>query len=63
MVLENVFHRGLGEAEKIMLHVHNNGVGVAGVYSYEVAETKVTRTMQLARRYEFPLQLSLEPDS
>jgi ATP-dependent Clp protease adaptor protein ClpS len=46
-----------------MLHVHNNGVGVAGIYPYEVAETKVQKTLQLARRYEYPLQLSLEPDS
>ncbi len=63
MVLQNVFHRGASEAERIMMHVHNNGVGVAGVYSYEAAETKVTRTMALARRYEFPLQLSMEPES
>jgi ATP-dependent Clp protease adaptor protein ClpS len=63
MVLQFVFHRSEAESHRIMLHVHNNGVGVAGIYPYEVAETKVQKTLQLARRYEYPLQLSLEPDS
>lgn len=62
MVLEAVFHRSEADATRIMLHVHNNGVGVAGVYPYEVAETKVERTMALARQYEYPLQLTLEPE-
>ena len=62
MVLQHVFHRSEAEANRIMLHVHNNGVGVAGIYPYEIAETKVAKTMQLAKRYEYPLQLSLEPD-
>lgn len=63
MVLQAVFHLGEIEATKVMMHVHDNGVGVAGVYPYEVAETKVQKTLQLARRYEYPLQLSLEPES
>lgn len=63
MVLHYIFHRSEAESHRIMLHVHNNGVGVAGIYPYEVAETKIQKTLQLARRYEFPLQLSLEPDS
>jgi ATP-dependent Clp protease adaptor protein ClpS len=62
MVLQHVFHRSEADANRIMLHVHNNGVGVAGIYPYEIAETKVAKTMQLAKRYEYPLQLSLEPD-
>lgn len=62
MVLQAVFHRSESDANRIMLHVHLNGVGVAGVYTYEVAETKVAKTMQLAQRYEYPLQLSLEPE-
>jgi len=62
MVLEAVFHKGENEATQIMLHVHNNGVGVAGVYTHEVAETKVEKTMSLARKYEYPLQLSMEPE-
>lgn len=61
MVLEGVFHKSEVEATKIMMHVHQNGVGVAGVYTHQVAETKVAKTMALARRYEFPLQLSIEP--
>lgn len=63
MVLQYVFHRSEADAHRVMLHVHNNGVGVAGIYPYEVAETKVQKTLQLARRYEYPLQLSLEPES
>jgi ATP-dependent Clp protease adaptor protein ClpS len=61
MVLQLIFHRSEGEANRIMLHVHNNGVGVAGIYPFQVAETKVAKTMQLAQRYEYPLQLSMEP--
>ena len=60
-VLQSVFHRSEGDSVAIMSHVHNNGVGVAGVYTFEVAETKVTKTMQLARAHEYPLQLSIEP--
>jgi ATP-dependent Clp protease adaptor protein ClpS len=61
LVLQSVFHKGESEAVRIMMHVHNNGVGVAGVYTYEVAETKIAKTMQLAQSYEYPLQCSLEP--
>jgi ATP-dependent Clp protease adaptor protein ClpS len=60
-VLQNVFHKSEGDAVAIMSHVHNHGVGVAGVYTFEVAETKVSKTMQLARSHEYPLQLSIEP--
>jgi ATP-dependent Clp protease adaptor protein ClpS len=56
-----VFHKSEGDAVAIMSHVHNHGVGVAGVYTFEVAETKVSKTMQLARSHEYPLQLSIEP--
>ena len=62
MVLRAVFRRSDTEAHNIMLHVHNTGIGVAGVYSHQVAETKVAKTMQLAQRYEYPLQLSMEPE-
>jgi ATP-dependent Clp protease adaptor protein ClpS len=61
-VLREVFHRSEAEAVQVMLHVHYNGIGVAGVYTYEVAETKVSRVEQLARAHEFPLRLSLEPE-
>jgi ATP-dependent Clp protease adaptor protein ClpS len=45
-----------------MLHVHQNGVGVAGVYTFEVAEMKVRQVEALAREHEFPLMLSIEPE-
>jgi ATP-dependent Clp protease adaptor protein ClpS len=60
-VLQSVFHRSEVDAIAVMEHVHNHGVGVAGVYTFEVAETKVTKTTQLARAHEYPLQLSIEP--
>ncbi len=59
-VLQQVFHKDEQAATVIMMHVHNNGVGVAGVYTFEVAETKVTKTMQLAKAQQMPLQLSIE---
>ena len=60
-VLQTVFHKDEGAAIAIMSHVHNNGVGVAGIYTHEVAETKVTKTVALAKAQQFPLQLSIEP--
>ena len=60
-VLQSVFHKSEGEAIAVMSHVHNNGVGIAGVYTFEVAETKVTKTLHLAKAQQYPLQLSIEP--
>ena len=62
MVLERFFNKGHDEATRIMLHVHQKGIGVCGVYTYEVAETKVTQTMDLARQHQHPLQCTLERD-
>ena len=62
MVLQGIFRKSEMDANRIMLHVHQNGVGVAGVYPFEVAETKIAQTMQLARKYEYPLQLTMEPE-
>ena len=62
MILESIFHKSEAAASRIMMHVHNNGVGVAGIYTHQVAETKVAKTLSLARRFEFPLQLSIEPE-
>ncbi len=61
-VLKEVFHRSESDAVQIMLNVHRNGVGVAGVYTYEVAETKIRTTEALAREHEYPLKLSMEPE-
>ena len=61
-VLEKCFNRAHEEAVKIMLHVHQKGVGICGVYSYEVAETKVTQVMDLAREHQHPLQCTLEKE-
>ena len=59
-VLQYVFHKEQTEAVQIMLHVHKKGIGVAGVYTYEVAETKVTMVENLARQHEYPLKCTIE---
>lgn len=61
-VLEWFFRKPRQEATRIMLHVHQRGVGVCGVYSYEVAESKVTQVMDFARENQHPLQCTLEKD-
>jgi ATP-dependent Clp protease adaptor protein ClpS len=61
-VLERFFQKSREEATRIMLHVHRRGVGVCGVYTYEVAETKVTQVMDLARQNQHPLQCTIEKD-
>lgn len=59
-VLERFFNKGREEATRIMLHVHHNGVGECGVFTYEVAETKVTQVMDFARKHQHPLQCVME---
>jgi ATP-dependent Clp protease adaptor protein ClpS len=59
-LLQAVFKKDAEEAVRIMMHVHQNGVGVCGVYTYEVAETKVAQVMELARRNQHPLQCTME---
>ena len=61
-VLKEVFHKSETDAVQIMLHVHYNGVGVAGVYTFEVAETKIRIVEAAARENGFPLRLSMEPE-
>lgn len=61
-LLETVFHRNESEATAIMLHVHNHGSGVAGVYTHEIAETKVAQVHLLARKSDHPLMASMEPE-
>ena len=59
-VLQHVFHRSETDALQIMLHVHKHGLGVAGVYTREVAESRVEQVETLARAEEFPLRCSME---
>jgi ATP-dependent Clp protease adaptor protein ClpS len=60
LVLQDVFNKTREEAMRIMLHVHNQGVGECGVFPFEVAETKVTRVMDAARKNQHPLQCVME---
>jgi ATP-dependent Clp protease adaptor protein ClpS len=59
-VLERFFNKNRDDATRIMMHVHQNGVGECGVFTYEVAETKVTQVMDFARRHQHPLQCVME---
>lgn len=61
-VLEKYFAKGREEATRIMLHVHHKGVGICGVYPYEVAETKVTQVMDFSRQNGHPLQCTMEKE-
>ncbi len=60
-VLEMFFNKSGEDAWDIMMHVHQKGVGVCGVYTFEVAETKVTQVMDHAKEHKHPLQCTLEP--
>ena len=59
-ILQDVFNRNQDDAIRIMMHVHNHGVGECGIYPYEVAETKVTLVMDAARKNQHPLQCVME---
>lgn len=61
-ILQHFFRMNQEEATQVMLHVHQRGVGVCGVYTYEVAETKATQVMEMARKNQHPLQLQLEKE-
>jgi len=61
-VLERFFAKSHEEAVRIMLHVHHRGGGVCGVFTYEIAETKVNQVMDLARQHQHPLQCTIEKD-
>ena len=60
IVLENVFNKRQEDATQIMLHIHKNGVGVCGTFTYEVAETKCKVVMDMAQKNEHPLQCTME---
>jgi ATP-dependent Clp protease adaptor protein ClpS len=61
-VLQSIFHKPPGEAFSIMASVHQSGLGVAGIFTHDVAETKVKATEQLAEEHEFPLLVTMEPE-
>ena len=61
-VLESIFHKARGEAFTIMMNVHRTGIGIAGVFTHDVAETKVKTAQQLAEQHEFPLLVTMEPE-
>ncbi|MCC7126897.1 MAG: ATP-dependent Clp protease adaptor ClpS [Acidobacteria bacterium] len=61
-VLETVFQKSAADAHRIMLHVHQAGIGVAGLYTRDVAETKQRQTERLAEQQEYPLRVTVEPE-
>ena len=61
-VLERFFRKNREEATRIMLHVHHHGIGECGVFTYEVAETKVAQVIEFARRHQHPLQCTMEKE-
>ena len=61
-ILERFFNKNREEATQIMLHIHQRGVGVCGVYTFEVAETKVAQTIDFARKHQHPLQCTMEKE-
>ena len=61
-LLMHVFHHSESDAQGIMLHIHQHGIGIAGVFTYEIAETKVAQVRELAEKAEFPLLCTMEPD-
>ncbi len=62
LILERIFNKSREDAVEIMLHVHRHGVGVCGVFTFEVAETKVAQVIEFARRHEHPLQCTMEKE-
>lgn len=61
-ILMSVFHKDEPTARRIMLEVHNKGLGVAGVYTFEIAESKINKVTALARAHEFPLLCTMEKE-
>ena len=61
-VLQRVFHHSPASSTRVMLHIHNKGVGVAGIYTREVAETRVAQVSQMASESGHPLQCTMEPE-
>jgi ATP-dependent Clp protease adaptor protein ClpS len=61
-ILETIFGKTREEAVDVMLHVHRHGVGICGVYTFEVAETKVAQVIEFSRRHQHPLQCTMEKE-
>jgi ATP-dependent Clp protease adaptor protein ClpS len=61
-ILERFFNKSQQEAELIMLEAHEKGISIAGIYTFEIAETKVYQVMQAAKEAQYPLQVRLEAD-
>lgn len=61
-VLESIFNKSPEDAMRIMLEVHQSGLGLCGIYTFEIAETKVTQTLAAARHEQHPLQCTMEKD-
>lgn len=62
LVLMRYFHKSHAEASSIMLHIHTQGRGIAGIYPYDIAATKIAQVEQLASKHQMPLRLTMEPD-
>ena len=62
LILEKFFSKSREDAVEVMLHVHRHGVGICGVFTYEVAETKVAQVIEFARRHQHPLQCTMEKE-
>ncbi len=62
VILITVFHHSEGDAIRIMLQVHHKGMGVAGVFTHEIAETKIAQVTELAKEHEFPLLCTMEEE-
>lgn len=61
-ILQAVFHKTLEEAERIMMEVHQKGIGICGVYTYEIAESKAKKVERLAKEHSHPLMCTIEPE-
>ncbi len=61
-ILESLFGKSREQAVEVMLHVHRHGVGICGLFTFEVAETKVTQVIEFARRHQHPLQCTMEKE-
>ena len=62
-ILMSIFHKNVLEAEKIMIQIHEKGIGVCGIYSFEIAQTKAEQVRQKAKQNEFPLLATIEEDN